>query len=91
MKRLIAFGIIGLALAACDEAAMSAGPSGPSRGLTEQLVIGSRMSFADCQARGGVIIRDQGSAMVACDPSVKRAPAPEPDDEFNHPTDSPKA
>ncbi|WP_375281587.1 hypothetical protein [Pseudooctadecabacter sp.] len=41
------------------------------------------MSFEDCRARGGIIIRDQGSPMVACDPRVRRAPVPA--DEFDHP------
>jgi len=42
------------------------------------------MSFEQCRARGGLIIRDAGSPMVACDPNVIRAPVPA--DEFNNPT-----
>lgn len=78
MKRLILGTVV--MLAACDETAMSSAPGG---GFQEFLVIGSGMSFEQCRARGGLIIRDNGSPMVACDPNVIRAPVPP--DEFNHP------
>ena len=42
------------------------------------------MTFEQCRALGGLIIRDNGSPMVACDPNVIRAPVPV--DEFDHPT-----
>ncbi len=94
MKRVVFLMI--LALAGCDEATMASlgATGGTSAGrttsaFTEQLVIGSSMSFAQCQAKGGFIIRDQGSPMVACDPSVVRA-AP-PADDLQHPTVQPGA
>lgn len=80
MKRYV-LGCV-LALAACDEAGMAT--SGGGGGFSERLVIGSSMTFEQCRARGGLIIRDNGSAMVACDPNVIRAPVPV--DEFDHPT-----
>ncbi len=83
MKRLI-FGAV-LALAACEGTGTMAPPSGG--GMREFMVIGNRMSFEDCRARGGLIIRDSNTAMVACDPSVRRAPVPA--DEFDHPDDKP--
>ena len=70
-----------LALGACDEAAVQNGA-----GMREYMVLGAGMSFEQCRARGGLIIRDRGSPMVACDPSVRGEPAPP--DEFDHP-DSP--
>jgi len=84
MKRLV-FGCI-LALAGCDEIAMNAqgGGSGASSGFREFLVIGSSMTFEQCRARGGLIIRDSGSPMTACDPNVIRAPVPA--DEFDNPS-----
>ena len=86
MKRYI-LGCV-LALAACDEAAMSAasgggGSTGGSSGFREFLVIGSSMTFEQCRARGGLIIRDSGSPMTACDPNIIRAPVPA--DEFDNP------
>lgn len=86
MKRIFAGLGLTLSLVACDEIAMPAGGGGglPSGGgVTEYLVLGSSMSFEQCRARGGIIIRDQGSPMVACDPRVTREPVPA--DEFNHP------
>ncbi|HKL70595.1 hypothetical protein [Salibaculum sp.] len=71
-----------LALGACDEAAMTGGAGG----MREYIVLGSSMSFEQCRARGGLIIRDRGSSMVACDPRVVGEPVPP--DEFDHP-DSP--
>ncbi|MEN8896717.1 MAG: hypothetical protein ABF248_11610 [Yoonia sp.] len=83
MKRIV-FGCV-LVLAGCDDAAMmSAGASGGSASMQERLVLGSSMSFEQCQARGGWIIKDAGSPMMACDPNVIRAPVPE--DEFNNPS-----
>jgi hypothetical protein len=90
MKRYI-LGCV-LALAACDEAAMNASlgggggaaSTGGSSGFREFLVIGSSMTFEQCRARGGLIIRDSGSPMIACDPNVIRAPVPM--DEFDNPT-----
>lgn len=70
-----------LVLFGCDETQMASSPSGGS--FQEFLVIGSRMSFEQCRARGGLIIKDAGSPMTACDPTVlgKVVPA----DEFDHP------
>lgn len=85
MKRVV-FGCVML-LAACEDMPMSSGGGGGTGGggaVREYLVLGSSMSFEDCRARGGLIIRDQGSPMIACDPHVIRAPAPL--DEFNNPS-----
>lgn len=84
MKRFFLFAALGL-LPACEPGAMgpTASVSGGG-GMRELLVLGApRMSFEDCRARGGLIIRDKGSAQIACDPRVRRAPVPA--DEFNHP------
>jgi len=51
--------------------------------LVEFLVLGSTMGFEECRSRGGIIIRDAGSPMVACDPRVRREPVPA--NEFDHP------
>ena len=67
-----------LALAACETTT-----AGGSAGMREFMVIGNRMSFEECRARGGLIIRDSNTAMVACDPSVRGEPAPA--DEFDNP------
>jgi hypothetical protein len=91
MKRIVLIGL--LALTGCDEASMAAlGGSGSgvartTSAFTEYLVLGSSMSFEDCRARGGFIIHDQGSPMVACDPGVIRAPVPA--DELTHPAVQP--
>ena len=81
---------LALALVGCDEiAAPGAAPSagginvGSTSAPREYLVLGSSMGFEDCRARGGLIIRDQGSPMVACDPRVRREPVPA--NEFDHP------
>jgi hypothetical protein len=74
-----------LALSACEGTGAMNAPSGG--GMREFLVIGGRMTFEQCRARGGLIIRDSNTAMVACDPSVRRTPVPA--DEFNHPDDKP--
>lgn len=91
MKRLILTGGLIFGLAACEQmggvnlggAGAAPGAPGAGGGFTEFLVLGSSMSFEECRARGGIIIRDQGSPMVACDPRVRRAPVPA--DEFDHP------
>lgn len=90
MKRVVLGCVMGLALAGCDEAAMASiggggggGSTGGSPGMREFLVIGNTMSFERCRSIGGLIIRDNGSPMVACDPNVRGAPVPA--DEFNHP------
>ncbi|SFR34104.1 hypothetical protein SAMN04488005_0600 [Yoonia tamlensis] len=79
MKKLV-LGCV-MFLGACE----TGGVMGGSPGMQERLVIGNRsMTFEQCRASGGLIIRDQGSPMVACDPSVRGEPVPA--DEFNHPT-----
>ena len=83
MKRLVLGSVI--ALAACEGGGGLAGGAGG--GMREFMVIGGRMSFEDCRARGGLIIRDSNTAMVACDPSVRGAPVPA--DEFDHPDAQP--
>ncbi|KQB97161.1 hypothetical protein AL073_08870 [Loktanella sp. 1ANDIMAR09] len=83
MKRLILGSVI--ALAACEGGGMTTGGGGG--GMREFMVIGGRMTFEDCRARGGLIIRDSETAMVACDASIRRAPVPA--DEFDHPDDKP--
>lgn len=81
MKRFILCSI--LAVAACE----GGGVTSNAVGMREFMVIGGRMSFEDCRARGGLIIRDSNTAMVACDPSVRGEPVPA--DEFDHPDDRP--
>ncbi|WP_377507498.1 hypothetical protein [Octadecabacter sp. R77987] len=89
MKKLILGAV--LLLAACEEmpagagfgAAMGGGSTGGGGGFREYLVLGSSMSFEECRSRGGIIIRDNGSPMVACDPRVTRQPVPA--NEFDHP------
>lgn len=90
MKRL-ALIIATLGLMGCEEGAggfTTLGGGGESAakggsGAREFLVLGSRMTFEQCRAKGGLIIRDPGSPMVACDPRVLGAVVPA--DEFNHP------
>lgn len=77
MKRLMLGCILGLA--ACE----GAGSVGGTGGMREFMVIGNRMTFEQCRARGGLIIRDSDTAMVACDPTIRREPVPA--DEFDHP------
>ena len=79
MKRLMLLGC--LALFGCDETQFASAPSGG--GVQEFLVIGSNMSFEQCRARGGLIIRDRNSPMTACDPTVLGPVVPA--DEFDHP------
>jgi hypothetical protein len=79
MKRL-AFGLVML-LSACEGGGGFGAPSGG--GAQEFLVIGGRMTFEQCRSRGGLIIRDGNTRMVACDPSVRGEP--QPVDEFNNP------
>lgn len=84
MKRLILGSV--MLVSACQTGPIDLGaPTGG--GFREFLVIGSSMSFEQCRARGGLIIRDAGSPMVACDPSVTGAPVPA--DEFDHPAAQP--
>jgi len=93
MKRVIVgFGLM-MALVGCDEIALpgvagvaspvAAASSGGGGGFREYLVLGSTMSFEECRSRGGIIIRDSGSPMIACDPRVRREPVPA--NEFDHP------
>ncbi len=87
MKRvMIGFGLA-VALVGCDEIALpglpGAAASTGSADFREYIVLGSTMTFEECRARGGIIIRDAGSPMIACDPRVTRAPVPA--DEFDHP------
>lgn len=82
-RRLMAVLAVGT-LAGCDAPNAGGGLGAVGAGgFTEYLVLGSSMSFEECRARGGLIIRDAGSPMVACDPRVRGAPVPA--DEFNHP------
>ena len=67
-------------LAGCAGTGMMAtggAASGGDSAFREFMVIGSSMPFEECRARGGLIIRDVGSPMTACDPSVKRNPVPQ--------------
>ncbi|MEL6684783.1 MAG: hypothetical protein AAFN63_09325 [Pseudomonadota bacterium] len=80
MRRLILGSVV--ALAACEGGGVTGGG-----GMREFMVIGGRMSFEDCRARGGLIIRDSNTAMVACDPTIRREPVPA--DEFDNPTSNP--
>ena len=82
MKRFILGSV--LALAACDGTGATGGGNG---GMREFMVIGNRMGFDECRARGGLIIRDTNTNMVACDPSVRGDPVPA--DEFDHPDAKP--
>lgn len=87
---VIGFGLV-FALVGCDSVPLTGGLGlndgggdvTPAGAYSEYLVLGSTMNFEECRARGGIIIRDQGSPMVACDPRVTRAPVPA--DEFDHP------
>lgn len=71
-------------LAACEGAP---GIGGGGGGTREFMVIGNSMTFEQCRARGGLIIRDASTSMVACDPTVRREPVPA--DEFNNPASNP--
>lgn len=89
MKHIVCVTGLCAVLAGCDAVpgmgdfggTSDAAPGGAAH--REYLVLGSSMSFEDCRARGGLIIRDQGSPMVACDPRVRREPVPA--NEFDHP------
>ncbi len=87
-RAIVGFGLV-LALVGCDEIALPGLPGavvpsgGTSDGFREYLVLGSTMTFEDCRARGGIIIQDPGSPMIACDPRVRREPVPA--NEFDHP------
>lgn len=87
MKQMVlGFGVF-LLLLGCDDAAVARlggiGANPNTGSFREYLVLGSAMSFKKCRARGGLIIQDIGSPMVACDPTVL-GPVADPD-EFNHP------
>ncbi len=79
MKRLVL--LASLALFGCDDMQLAA--PGGNTSFQEFMVIGSSMSFEQCRARGGLIIRDAGSPMTACDPTVLGKVVPL--DEFDHP------
>lgn len=91
MKRVVLGCVLAVGLAGCDDIAMQGGglgggasaATGGNSSFREFLVIGSSMTFEQCRARGGLIIRDAGSPMTACDPNVIRSPTPV--DEFNNP------
>ncbi len=83
MKRLILGSV--LALAACEGTGNMGGTGGG--GMREFMVIGNRMTFEQCRARGGLIIRDSNTPMIACDPTVRGEPVPL--DEFDHPSAEP--
>lgn len=90
-KRVFVVFGLALALVGCDEVSVpGAAPAGGAASVSfsggapqEYLVLGSSMGFEECRARGGIIIRDAGSPMVACDPRVRREPVPA--GEFDHP------
>ena len=85
MKRVCVGLLAGVILAGCDDVTNPAtGATGVGGNVArEYLVLGSTMSFEECRARGGIIIRDNNSPMIACDPRVRREPVPA--DEFDHP------
>ena len=77
--KALSFGALAL-LAGCAGTGMIASggdAAGQGRAFREFMVIGSSMPFEECRARGGLIIRDVGSPMTACDPSVRRDPVPQ--------------
>lgn len=80
MRKFVLISVLGVA--ACEG-------TGGSGGMREFMVIGNRMSFEECRARGGLMIRDSNTAMVACDPSIRGTPAPA--DEFDHPDAKPES
>ncbi len=88
MKRVL-FGLLAVGvLVGCEGLEIPTGGGGAAApaiggGQREYLVLGSTMSFEECRARGGMIIRDAGSPMIACDPRVRREPVPA--NEFDHP------
>lgn len=77
---LLACGLI----VGCDDMAVLSlgGSSGGGNSAREQMVLGSNMSFADCKSRGGLIIRDASTSMVACDPRIIRQNQPTDEEEF---------
>ena len=88
MNRIFVGLVASVVLVGCDEIAVPSGgglaaaaPTGNVR--SEYLVLGSNMSFEQCRASGGIIIRDANSPMIACDPRVRREPVPAI--EFDHP------
>jgi len=81
MKRLILGSV--LFLTACEGGV----DIGGGTNVREFMVIGHTMTFEECRARGGLIIRDSNTSMVACDPTVRGEPVPA--DEFDNPTSNP--
>lgn len=87
-RAIVGLGLM-VALVGCDEisgaglATPVGAATGGGGGFREYLVLGSAMNFEECRARGGMIIRDAGSPMVACDPRVRGEPVPA--NEFDHP------
>ncbi len=81
MMRPVALGLLMTGLASCGTAPLGTAGGGGG-GQREFLVLGGRMTFQDCQARGGLIIRDANTSMVACDPRVIRTPSPSDAEEF---------
>ncbi|WP_342076309.1 hypothetical protein [Yoonia sp. SS1-5] len=90
MKRLVVGFVI--LLAGCDGVPLGGGGGlgvGSDGGRQEFMVIGNRMTFEQCRARGGLIIRDAATRMIACDPTIRREPVPA--DEFDNPANPPAA
>ena len=81
MKHLILGSV--LFLTACEDGL----DIGGGTNVREFMVIGNTMTFEECRARGGLIIRDSNTSMVACDPTVRGEPVPA--DEFDNPTSNP--
>ncbi|MFQ6552581.1 hypothetical protein AAD018_009590 [Aestuariibius insulae] len=82
MKRFAAFGLVSACLASCGTAPLGTAGGSGGGGQREFLVLGGSMTFQECQARGGLIIRDANTSMVACDPRVIRTPSPSDAEEF---------
>lgn len=83
MRHLALGGLLLAAACAQTGQGITLGPVAADGGVREYLVLGSTMSYEQCRSRGGLVIRDRGSPMVACDPRVRGTPAG--DDEFAHP------
>lgn len=83
MTRFLFLSIALASVAGCNTTTMGGGGVSGGPGLAERLVVGGAMSFEDCRTRGGLIIHDQGSAMIMCDPTVLGPVVPV--DEFAHP------
>lgn len=83
MTRFLFLSMTLACVAGCNSTTMGGAGAPGGAGLAERLVVGGAMSFEDCRARGGLIIHDQGSAMIMCDPTVLGPVVPA--DEFAHP------